>query len=103
MELEVQVHNLMPICKKYTCTLGTGWNAWVNSIDDKIKRSKRDTMGTILGGVGTGLGAMNVIDQEIIATKLGTVGTELETLKHPLGESLNQLSTIQHKVTNILP
>lgn len=90
IDLDIRIDTVMPICNRYTSTLRKGWEEWIKSIDGSLRRRKRDLTGTILGGVGAGLGTINTIDVEILASKLGRVGTELNTLKHPLGTSLNE-------------
>lgn len=103
IDLDLRVDTIMPICHKYTNTLRIGWLEWIKGIDASLRRNKRDLIGNVLGGIGTGLGTLNTIDVEILASKLGRMGSELDTLKHPLGTSLTELSTIQHRVTDLLP
>ncbi|XP_067424629.1 uncharacterized protein [Emydura macquarii macquarii] len=103
IDLDVRVDTEMPICNQYTKTIRQGWINWIQNIDDTIGRHKRDIVSTLLGGIGTGLGAVNTIDLEVLASKIGKIGTELNTLDHPLGTSLTELSSIQHKVTELLP
>lgn len=53
--------------------------------------------------MGTGLGVLNAADQEVLASKLGSLGKELHSMSQPLNTSLTQLADIQQKVTSILP
>lgn len=103
VNVDIRFDKVLPICNTYIKTLRSGWDEWIKNVDATLRRGKRDLISSVLGGLGTGLGAINTINVEVLASKIGRMGTELNTLNHPLGTSLTELSSIQHKVTDLLP
>lgn len=71
VRLQTEVHKMEPRCETYTRSFCRGWKSWLESMTSHTQ-IRRDTTGSVLGGVGTGLGVLNTIDQEVLAPKLGS-------------------------------
>lgn len=104
VELSFQL-DLNEIQSECAHTILKGWNKWVkDNISQKpTGRNRRDTIAKILWGIGMGLCVINIVDQEVLANKLETLGKDLSSLSLSLTISLDKLATIQFKVPSILP
>lgn len=70
-----------PSCTVFTLMLGTGWISWLQSQYPRHQSShaKCDVV-NVLGGVGAGLGTLNSMNVEVLATKLVAVSTQMKDL-----------------------
>jgi len=57
----------------------------------------------VTGVLGTGLGVLNSIDQEVLANIINSVTSNLYKLNQPLQSSLSVLGTSQCLLPDILP
>lgn len=78
VDLQVKIPKIEPLCESHPVTLRMGWKNWLRSmvIQEGASWQKRDVLGTALGGVGTGLRILNAVEQEVITSKLGSLGKD---------------------------
>lgn len=77
------------------CRLHTSFERRLGYVDPKyIARSKRDLIVKILVDMGTGLGGLNTIDVNTLASRTGTMGHDIGSMSapHSLHQSVKHLT-----------
>ncbi|XP_074875776.1 uncharacterized protein LOC142026553 [Buteo buteo] len=100
LSMQVNISAIKPTCLPFLNTSYTGWLAWLHGRTlTSPKRSRRDVSGIL----GTGLGALNSMDAEVLANEISSAASNLYKLERPLQSSLVALRTNQWLSSDILP
>lgn len=92
-------------CAPFVTTSHEGWRQWLNLwYVNRLARSRRiREIGAILGATGLATGALEAIDIERLANKIGYVSSGIQKLGDHITSSLAQLGVGQNLIADILP